>query len=98
VTDKKLFTVSVSLEFQMPVLAESASAALKIAHREVEDEARNFTASDYDITCIDGAKFTDDVWDSLIYGADGDETVNECVKRLGLKTPVDEWKERMTKR
>ncbi len=91
---KKLYTVTVSLEFQMPVLADDTSGALRIAFAEAEAEARNFSARDYDIICVEGAEFTDDIWDCLVYGADSDETVTECVKRLGLETPG----ERMAKR
>ncbi len=93
-TEKKLYTVTCSIEFQMPVLAEDALGALKLARSHVLDEVSNFMPADYDIMCVEGAKFTDDVWDSLCYGADGDETVNEAVARLGLETPAQAWAKR----
>lgn len=87
---KKLWTADVTINFEMPIYAESLEEALKIAKKNAREEFENH--GEFDVGIMDMAP-SGEFNDSYPYGSpaddEGDLTVGELKKKLGVQHPLE---------
>lgn len=81
---KKLWSVTVACEFEMPVYAETQDEAEEIASRHYEDEIACDDAMEFDAREVSSARTMPlEFRGSIPWGADGDETCEDLLSRDG---------------
>jgi hypothetical protein len=94
---KTLFTVTCTLEFEMAVMAETEQEARRVARENLREESENYSVQDWDLSEKLGNHIDTHGQGYIPYGGDGDETVEQITKRLGLETPRERFEKQLAR-